>query len=437
MNSFDTRGKIQVLIISGPDPVGDWMASTISLEPDMLFLGLVRDISQAVEAVKKLKPDVILLDISSGILEQGDLINRLAAPLSGAAVIAVAMMGEVDAVRQAMLYGAQGFLLKPFSETELLTSVRRAYDLIRQRRAELAKTPRLMPGLAAEPQARAEIVAVFSPKGGVGCTTIAINLAVALKLTTGKPVILVDADLRFGDIDAALNITSTFNIATLLPGLGEMDDHTLNRALVPHSSGIRVLIAPPYLDMADEIRPEQLSQLLTRLASLEEGYVVVDIWSSLDDCSLALLDVCQHLVVLTTPQVTALRDTHRLLELLKLLNYAPDKTKLVLNNCYQRSDIKLKDVERILGKAIAQTVDYAPNQVTATINRGMPLVLEYGDSAAAQSIFELAQIISNEEDDHPGRRRLEVDPAPARKEPAKRRRLFSGNHSSTPSQVRT
>jgi pilus assembly protein CpaE len=409
----------------------------ITTETDMTFVGMVRDVGQALESVKKLNPDVILLDISSGVLHQGDLINRLAAPLSGAAVIAVAMMGEVDAVRQAMLYGAQGFLLKPFGESELLTSVRQAYELIKQRRAELSKAPMLTAGSAAEARPRAEIIAVFSPKGGVGCTTIAINLAVALKLTTDKQVTLMDGDLRFGDIDTALNITSTFNIGTLLPTLDELDDFTLERAMVAHSSGIRVLIAPPYLDMADQIQPEQISQLLDRLAELDEGYVVVDAWSSLDDVALSFLDACQRLVVVTTPQVTALRDTHRFLEVLKLLNYHPSKAMLVLNNCYQRSDIKLKDVERILGKPIAQVIDYAPNQVTASLNRGVPLVQEYRESTVAQNIFQLAQSISNHEVNGQGRLRLEVEPSVARREPTPRRRLFSSSQSTAPSRART
>jgi pilus assembly protein CpaE len=428
MNAASAKqDKIRVLIIPGPDPVGDWMASTIGVEADMVLLGLVRDISQALESVKKLEPDVILLDISSGVLQEGDLINRLAAPLSGAAVIAVAMMGEVDAVRQAMLYGAQGFLLKPFGETELLTSVRQAYGLIAQRRAELSRVPKLAARPEAEEAERAEIVAVFSPKGGVGSTTIAINLAVALKMTTDQPVILMDGDLRFGDVDAALNITATSNIGTLLPTLDELDDFTLKRAMANHASGIQVLIAPPYLDMADSIEPEQISQLLKRLAGLGEGYVVVDAWSSLDDCALAILDACHRLVVVTTPQVTALRDTHRFLEVLKLLEYHPAKSILVVNNCYQRSELRIREVERILNKPIAQAIDYAPVPVSASLNRGVPLVQEFPESAVAQNILQLARLISNKNKagEEPGRSRLEVDVTPADKEPAPKRRLFS------------
>jgi len=331
------------------DPVGDWIADVARSQQDMALAGTVRDLPSALESVEKLAPHVVLVDIGSGVLQQAGLLSRLAGGKPGAAVIVVAMMGEVDMVRQAMLYGAQGFLLKPFSEAELLSSIRQAYELVVRRRAQLAEVPHLPAAAPVEPTARAEVVAVFSPKGGVGCTTIAVNLAVALKAATGKPAILVDADLRFGDVDAALNITPAPSIATLLPDMDEMDNELLDRSLVSHSSGIRVVVAPPHLDMADVIRPEQVRKLLIRLSELGEGYVVVDSWSSLDDVTLSIMDLCQHLVVVTTPQVTALRDVHRFLEALNLLDYERGKTVLVLNNCYHRSDINLSDVERALG----------------------------------------------------------------------------------------
>ncbi|MFN2167552.1 MAG: response regulator, partial [Anaerolineae bacterium] len=121
--------KIRVLIIPGDDPVGDWMATVINLDPNMALLGLVRDLRQVLYSVGRLAPDVLLVDISSGILKENSLINRISTPASGVAVIVVAMNNEVEQVRQAMLYGAQGFLLKPFGEAELLSSIRQAYEL--------------------------------------------------------------------------------------------------------------------------------------------------------------------------------------------------------------------------------------------------------------------------------------------------------------------
>ena len=421
--SFDREagpmGKIKVLVIPGMDPVGDWMADVIKLEQDMACLGLVRDLAQALDTVDRLAPEVILVDIGSGILQRTEILSRLAAPASGAAVIVVAMLGEVDMVRQAMLHGAQGFLLKPFSEAELLSSVRQAYELVLQRRAEMPKK-----GIAeqAESIRRAEVIAVFSPKGGVGCTTVAINLAVALKTLTGKSVTLLDSDLRFGDVDTALNISSASNVGSLVSQLDEMDNQLLARSLITHKSGIRVVVAPPHLDMADAIRPEDIRKLISRLSELDEGYVVIDAWSSLDDCTLSVLDKCQQLVVITTPQVTAMRDVHRFLEVLNLLGYGRDATRLVLNHCYHRSDVNVKELERALGVSIVQEIEYAPNQVTASLNRGVPLVQEYGDSPAARSIMRLAQYLVERTSAH-GSQDLEDEPATEKK--PRRRGLFS------------
>ncbi len=422
--------RIKVLVIPGQDPVGDWIADVVKSERDMTSLASVRDLSTALQTVEKAAPDVVLVDIGSGILQQPELLAQLAAPMSGSAVIVVAMLGEVDMVRQAMLHGAQGFLLKPFSEAELLGSIRQAYELIAHRRAEMAVLPRLAIEAEVEPAAKADIVVVFSPKGGVGTTTLAINLAVALKTVSGLSITLVDADLRFGDVDTALNITSATSIGSLVSELDQLDNQLLDRSLITHASGVKVVVAPPHLDVADSIRPESLKQLLLRLSRLEEGYVVVDAWSSLDDTTLAMLDICQHLVVVTTPQVTALRDVHRFLEVLDLLAYDRGKTLLVLNNCYHRSEVSAGDVERALGYPVAQSIEYAPREVTTSLNRGIPLVQEYRDSQAARSITRLAQLLV-ERSAQQESQGVEGKPVREKEARPKRRGLFSGSKAVT------
>jgi pilus assembly protein CpaE len=417
------RQSIKILVVPGQDPVGEWMADVVKTEQDMVFLGVVRDISELLETISKTAPDVILLDIGSGILQRTELLAEVAGTSSGAATIVVAMLTEVDMVRQAMLYGAQGFLLKPFSEAELLSSIRQAFSLVVQRRAELSSlvsTPRVEPVQATD---LAPVIAVFSPKGGVGCTTVAINLAVALQELTGQTSVLVDADLRFGDVDTALNLSSATSIGTLVSQLDELDPQLLERSLVAHSSGVKVVVAPPHLDVADSIRPEDLKKLLGRLSELPVGHVVVDAWSSLDDCTLAILDTCQQLIIVVTPQVTALRDVHRFLEVLNLLGFDRERTRLVLNHCYHRAELKLSDVERAIGHPIVGEIEYAPSQVTASLNRGTPLVQEYRDGPAAQSLVKLAQHLV---DLDPRRRGGETEDGAAKEAKPRRRSLLAG-----------
>ena len=420
------HNRIRVLIIAGSDAVGDWMASVVKSTPGMALMGLVRDLAQPFDYVQQLAPDVILVDISSGILQMENLINRLSEPGAGAAIIVVAMTDEVDAVRQAMLHGAQGFLLKPFSEEELTGSIRQSYELVFERRAKLGTVPMLAAGPASKMPSRAKIVAVYSPKGGVGCTTIATNLAVALHTFAGKAVTLVDADLRFGDIDSVLNILSGPSVGVLANKLEDADDVFLQQSLVAHKSGIKVLMAPPYLDMADAIQAGQIRQIVTRLAGLSDGYVIVDTWSALDEVTLSILDVCDRLMVVTTPQVTALRDAHRFLEALNLLHYDADKIMLVLNHPYQVSNVKRGDVERALGRSIVQEITHTPYQVSTSLNRGAPLVQEFQDSAAAKDIIKLARnLVGMDEAQKKAEAEARSKPAGVPEKKKERRGLFS------------
>ena len=128
-------------------------------------------------------------------------------------------------------------------------------------------------------------------------------------------------------------------------------------------------------------------------AYVGEG-TMVDTWATVDDSTLAILDSCQHLVLVTTPQVMALRDTRRFLDAMRLLNYDLDRMLLVLNQCYHRVDVKMQDVERALGLPVAQIVEYAPGPVTSSLNRGVPLVTEYRSSLAAQNIVRLAGLLA-------------------------------------------
>jgi pilus assembly protein CpaE len=379
--------KIRVLILPGQDPVGDWMATVINLDPGLSLLALVRDLDQVQSNVEKLAPKVILVDLSSGILQRKELLSEIS---GGAAVVVVATPNELDLVQQAMLHGAKAFLLKPFGETDLLNTVRRVKPPV--------KPAQPAPSIPiAESDEQASVLAVYAPKGGVGCTTVAINLAVALHKRSQQQVTLVDGDLGFGDVDTALNLPASLNIATLVPQMDRLDDASLEASLVRHRSGIRVLPAPPHLDAADTIEPDHLRDLILHLQRLDAGYVVADTWSQLDDRTLSIFDCCSQLVVVTTPQVTALGDTRRFLEVMDLLNYDREGIVLVLNNCYHRMHVRPQDVERALGHPVAQVLDYEPATVTAAINHGLSLVEENLKSGAAQGILKLAELVEEGE----------------------------------------
>ena len=175
-----------------------------------------------------------------------------------AAVVMMSVQGEADYLRRSMLAGAREFLVKPFSSDELTSSIRQVYTRERDKQSRIAVQPAAAPSGDARATASrragrrrrtgepGRIVAVFGPKGGVGRTTLAVNLAVAAATELGQRTCLVDGSFQFGDVGVLLNLNpKNKSIADLIPELEAGEPESLDTFLINHSAGIRVLLAPP------------------------------------------------------------------------------------------------------------------------------------------------------------------------------------------------
>ncbi|MEJ2560965.1 MAG: AAA family ATPase, partial [Anaerolineae bacterium] len=172
---------------------------------------------------------------------------------------------------------------------------------------------------------------VFSPKRGVGCSTVAINLANALHQAEGRQVALVDSSLQFGDVAVLLNLQASRTIADLAPHIDELDQELLDHVLLAHHSGIKALLAPPRPEMADLVAPGVLNTILEKLRRLYD-YIVIDTPSTLADLTLTVLDVADRIILITTPDIPAIKNAKLFFEVTEALEYPSGKTILVLNN---------------------------------------------------------------------------------------------------------
>jgi pilus assembly protein CpaE len=231
----------------------------------------------------------------------------------------------------------------------------------------------------------AEIVVLFSPKGGVGRTSIAANLAVALHQETRKQVTLVDGDLRFGDVDIAVNLMARKSVADLLAYVNELEAPLIESVLSEHASGIRVLLAPPYFDPALEADEGRMAHVIKSLASVQTGYVIVDAPADLGESTLNLLDIAQRVLLVTTASVASLRATKRFLELARKLDYPDNKIMLVVSN-YRKDDIALDDVERHLNWPVGVAVPSDSNVMALALNQGQPIVTRDRNHPISKSI---------------------------------------------------
>ena len=239
-------------------------------------------------------------------------------------VIMMSVQGEHDYLRRSMLAGAREFLTKPISAEELYHAIRHVYRLQTTQRRYVSSTPAEMAQSGESAAGQGQIVAVFSPKGGVGTSSVSANLAVALRQLTNKKIALVDGNLIFGDIGVIMNLVSTKTIADLANRIAELDRELLNDVLATHTSQVKVLLAPPNPQTGELVTSDHLRAILELLRK-EFDYVVVDTQSSFQDRALAVLDVADRIVTLMTLEMPCIKNIKLFLEVAELLEYPPRK----------------------------------------------------------------------------------------------------------------
>lgn len=376
---------INVLLVTGRDPVSDWLITTLRSESGVVLAGAVPTLERAMSMIVQRRVDVILLDSAVPDAKQIDRLQAIAALPLSPAVILVVTPGEMPFVQQALFAGARGFLLKPFTHQQLSESLWQTYTILVQQRQLVASS-----AAAQSREQSAEIIVLFSPKGGVGRTSIAANLAIALHQETRKPVTLVDGDLRFGDVDIAVNLMARKSVADLLAYVNELEQPLIESALTEHATGIRVLLAPPYFDPALEADEGRLAHVVKSLASVQAGYVIVDTAADLGESTLNLLDIAQRVLLVTTASVASLRATKRFLELARKMDYPDDKIMLLISG-YRKDDIAMEDIERHLSWAVSIAVPSDSPVMALALNQGQPIVARDRNHPISKSILKLAR----------------------------------------------
>ncbi len=393
--------KIRILIVDDIADTRDNLAKLIGFEPDMEVAGTADGGQAAVNLAKKERPHVILMDINMPDMDGITATEIISNTVPESPIIMMSVQGEQDYLRRSMLAGAREFLVKPFSADELINAIRHVHELEKVKRARYAAAA---PAAAApvNPLAPAgarqtgQIITFFSPKGGVGRTTIATNLAVALHQLTQKPVCLVDGSLPFGDIAVILNMSpKAKTIADLIGSFENTDSDVLESVLVSHSTGIKVLLAPPTPESAELITGANMKHILELLRE-RYAYIVVDTWPSFQEQVITMLDVADVILTLMTLEITSLKNVRVFMEIAEKLGYGSDKVQLVANRNDSSGGIKASDVEASLGRKIPHTIVSDGRTLVLAVNRGVPFVISHRESQVAKDIFTLAQRITAE-----------------------------------------
>jgi pilus assembly protein CpaE len=235
------------------------------------------------------------------------------------------------------------------------------------------------------------LITVFSTKGGSGKSVIACNLGVVLAKRTDRPVVLVDADLQFGDVAVMLKLTPQNTIVDAVSSLHRLDAQLLRSLLVRHErSGLYVLPAPTEPAFADQVTPAALVEILQLLRTFA-AYVIVDTPAHFTDVVLSILDESDDVVLVAGMDIPSIKNVKIGLQTLRLLDMSADKLKLVLNRANAKVKLDVSEVERTL-QLKADCLIPSDIVMPRSVNKGVPAVLDEPKSSVARSMEQLADL---------------------------------------------
>jgi pilus assembly protein CpaE len=235
-----------------------------------------------------------------------------------------------------------------------------------------------------------KIVTIYSPKGGTGCTTVAINLAVSLQ-NEETPVVIVDGNLQFGDIAVFLNEQARNNVADLAPRADELDPEVVEEVVINHApSGVHILPAPTRPEEAEGVTGDQFSKLLTYLRKLY-SYVIVDTTSSLTDVTLAAIDTSDLIILLTNQVIPAIKNARLFLDLADVLSIDRRRIIFIMNRYDKRIGITPDKVGESFKQDIVAVLPSDSRTVIPSVNRGRPFMLDDKSRPVARAMLVLTE----------------------------------------------
>jgi pilus assembly protein CpaE len=306
------------------------------------------------------------------------------------AAIPVLCICQKDDVEERVLFlevGADDVIARPFDPRELEARVEGL--LIRFKRSrDLAPQT----GGEAPVAGRRRLIACFSPKGGVGTTMIAVNVAMALAERAPSQVAIFDFDVDFGQVATHLNVKPRLTVADLARDEGGMHEPDLLRTYAEKvEPGLHVIAAPATPEMGRLITAAQVEEILGT-APRAYGTVVVDAGSTLDERSLAILDRAEAVIVPITPEIGALKALHGFLEYLTDEGAVPAKSTFVLNHVFARDMLSMKQIENAIAAKVDAELPYDPGVYLKAVNEGVPFVRSSPASAPARALTRLAAL---------------------------------------------
>lgn len=335
------------------------------------------DYNQGYEEIKQASNPVVIMDISEEPSELREIADKI--KLVTSKIIITSINYSTNTIIKALRLGAKEFLPKPVLKEDLI----RVLTMLASISPEEEGTP-------------SKIITVYSNKGGIGKTTIAINLAAELAKVTKDKVALVDLNLQLGDISTFLNLNPPFDVNYVIQRLIDKEDSIFIKGFEKYKdTSLYILSDPSYIEQSGSITTQQISALFKKLKKVFP-YIVVDMSSSIDPLSLKILDESDWILFSTIVNIPAIRNAQRCLNLFRSRNYPAKKVKIVVNRYMENDEIKIEDIENTLGESVYWKIPNNYFTIMEAINKGVSISEINSESNIGSNFRDFASKVSDD-----------------------------------------
>lgn len=382
--------KIRVLIVDDITETRENIRRMLQFDPNIEIIAEARTGKEAIDLASQKLPDVIVMDINMPDMDGLVATETIRKKHPHIQIIILSVQYESGYMRRAMLAGARDFLTKPPLIDELTNAIRQAGKLAIEEKQKAQVVLDSMDSPSVRAGKLGKIIVIYSPKGGVGCTTIATNLAIALQSEV-SPTVIVDGNLLFGDVAVFLNEQGRNTIIDLSPRADELDPDIINEVLITHSlSSVKLLASPPRPEFADDVTSEQFIKIVQYLQNLFE-YIIVDTTPFLTDAVQSVIDIATIVVLVATQDIPSIKSANSFLGLSDQSGINRKRILFTLNRYDKRIAISPERISESLKQTVEGVIPLEERIVTTSINRGVPFIVENKSSVISKSIYSIAE----------------------------------------------
>lgn len=349
------------------------------------------------DVIQQSQPDVVMISLDSDLQKALTLIQNLGVEAPDMPILAISARGDGQAILQALRSGAREFLTAPVVLEELLKALQRMQRTtvgVNSRSGEFTANNRQ----------ESQVIAIIGSRGGVGCTSIGVNLGATLAQDAGSSVALVDLDLALGDADVALDLMADYTLADVVLSVDKLDMQLLKRSMSKHSSGLSLLPHPVQMDDAELIREDHLQRVIGLLRA-SYSHLILDLSKTYSACDKAALRMADTILLVAQLELSSLRNVVRMLMALGQDEAMANKIQVVMNRVGSDGEISIKKAEETIGKPVYWQIPNDVRAIQESRNQGIPLLQFAPKSKVQQAFVGLAQAVSGKE----------IEPAPKEK----------------------